>query len=223
MAGHVLKVLLVDDHDIVRRGLRLLLQDEFGYEVIDSGSGQDAVQWARDPSVELVLLDVRLPERDGLWVLKEIRSARAELPVLMLSTFADEELVESCIDGGAQGYVLKDANTSQLREAIETALSGAGLYLHPTVAHRVLTWRRNGQRYTDLLSDRELSVLSFIADGAKNEQIASALFVSEKTVKSHLSSIFRKLDVTNRTQAAAKAIREGIVDACEARQAAVAK
>jgi two-component system NarL family response regulator len=205
------RVLLVDDHDIIRKGLRLLLEDEFQVGVLEAANGPDALVWAKDPSVDLVLLDVRLPERDGLWVLREIRATRPELPVLMLSTYMDEEQVEACLGTGAQGYVLKDASVTQLREAIGTAMSGRGLYLHPAVAHQLVAWRRSNDRYADLLSDREVAVLRCVSEGAKNEEIATTLYVSEKTVKSHLSSIFRKLGVSNRTQAAAKAIQERIV------------
>jgi DNA-binding NarL/FixJ family response regulator len=204
------KVLLADDHDVVRRGLSLLLESQFGLEVIEASNAQDAVAFARDPSVDLALLDVRLPGHDGLWALREIRSVRADLPVVMLSTFSDADYVQTAIEFGANGYILKEASTQQLRDALKTALSGDGLYLHPSVAHRVLQRRRSIERARGL-SDRELEVLRLVAVGSTNDDIATKLFLSEKTVKSHLSSIFRKLEVTNRTQAAAKALREGIV------------
>jgi DNA-binding NarL/FixJ family response regulator len=205
------RVLLVDDHDVVRKGLRLLIERELGVEVLEAATAADGVTWGRDPSIDLVLLDVRMPERDGLWVLDEIRKARPEVPVIMLSTYTDEDYVYRSIEAGANGYLPKEASTHQLREAVETALHHRGLYLHPSVAHRALRRRRDGERYEEMLSERELAVLQLVADGETNERIAATLYVSEKTVKSHLSSIYRKLEVTNRTQAASKAIREKIV------------
>ena len=203
------RVLLVDDHDVVRKGLQLLLESLFPFEVIDASTAQEAVTWAKDTSVELVLLDVRMPVQDGLWALAEIRKHRPDVPILMLSTYASEEFVHAAIEGGANGYVLKEASTHQLREAIETALTRRGLYLHPAVAHRMIMRQRRDD--VEALSEREMAVLQQVADGCTNEEIATSLYVSEKTVKSHLSSVFRKLGVTNRTQAAAKAIREGLV------------
>lgn len=206
-----LKVLLVDDHDVVRKGLRLLLENHFPFEVLEAATADDGIRSASDPEIGLVFLDVRLPGKDGLQALAEIRADRPDLPILMLSTFDDDDYVHTAIEEGAQGYVLKEASTHQLREAIDTALSGTGLYLHPSVAQRFLLRRRSEERYAGSLTGRELEVLKLVAEGATNDDIASKLFVSEKTVKSHLSSIFRKLEVTNRTQAASKALREGIV------------
>jgi DNA-binding NarL/FixJ family response regulator len=206
-----LRVLLADDHDVVRKGLRLLFENNFPFEVVEARTAREAVNWARDDATDLVFLDVRMPEQDGLWALQEIRKTRPDLPVLMLSTFSDDDYVNRAVDLGANGYVLKEANVHQLREAIDTALSGRGLYLHPSVAQRFLLRRRHVDRTPGSLSDRELEVLQLVARGATNDDIANQLYVSEKTVKSHLSSIFRKLEVTNRTQAAAKALREGIV------------
>jgi DNA-binding NarL/FixJ family response regulator len=174
------------------------------------GTAEEAVAWAKDPSVQLVLLDVRLGERDGLWALEQIRKVRSDLPVVMLSTFADAEFVQGAIELGANGYVLKEASTAQLAEAISIAMSGRGLYLHPGVT-LALARPRGGVRESFDLSGRELAILELLAEGETNEKIAGALYLSEKTIKSHLSSIFRKLGVTNRTQAALKAIREHVV------------
>ena len=204
-----IRILLVEDHDIVRRGLRLLLEGELGAEVVEAATAADAVRWAADSSIDLVLMDVRLPGQDGLWVLGEIRAVRADLPVIVMSTFRDEDAVHAAIDGGAQGYIIKDATLAQLRDAIDSAMTGDGLYLHPAVAHLVAGRRRSADQ--DQLSARELMVLQRLVEGAGNEEIAGLLFLSEKTVKSHLTSIFRKLGVSNRTQAVAKAIREDIV------------
>lgn len=205
--------LLVDDHPVVREGICLLLETLLGLEVIQAASGMEALTIAGSREVDVVLLDARMPDNDGVWTLKELKKVRPELPVLMLSTYDTEEYVDKALEAGAAGYLLKEASSQQLSEAIETALSGRGVYLHPSVAQRVLARRQQQtERAANPLSRRELEVLQLLAAGATNDDIARTLFLSEKTVKSHLSNIFRKLAVTNRTQAAAKAIRENMVD-----------
>ena len=206
-------VLLVDDHAVVREGLRLLLETLLGLEVVQAGSGTEALAIATTRHIDVALLDARMPENDGVWTLQQIKKVKPELPVLMLSTYDTEEYVDRALESGAAGYLLKESSSQQLSEAIETALSGRGVYLHPSVAQRVLSRRQQqSERAANPLSRRELDVLQLLAAGATNDDIARTLFLSEKTVKSHLSSIFRKLAVTNRTQAAAKAIRENLVD-----------
>ena len=206
-------VLLVDDHAVVREGLRLLLETLLGLEVVQAGSGTEALAIATSRHIDVALLDARMPEHDGVWTLQQIKKVKPELPVLMLSTYDTEEYVDRALESGAAGYLLKESSSQQLSEAIETALSGRGVYLHPSVAQRVLSRRQQqSERAANPLSRRELEVLQLLAAGATNDDIARTLFLSEKTVKSHLSSIFRKLAVTNRTQAAAKAIRENMVD-----------
>lgn len=206
-------VLLVDDHAVVREGLRLLLETLLGLEVVQAGSGTEALSIATSRHIDVALLDARMPEHDGVWTLQQIKKVKPDLPVLMLSTYDTEEYVDRALESGAAGYLLKESSSQQLSEAIETALSGRGVYLHPSVAQRVLARRQQQtERAANPLSRRELEVLQLLAAGATNDDIARTLFLSEKTVKSHLSSIFRKLAVTNRTQAAAKAIRENMVD-----------
>lgn len=209
--GQRMRALLVDDHEVIRKGIAMLLEAEFSLDVVEAATAEDAVRWARDEKVGLIFLDVRLRGHDGLWALAQIRDARPDVPVLMLSTFDDQDAVQTAIETGANGYLLKEATTSQLADAINTAVDAGGLYLHPSVAHKVFQLRQSDGRGEIDLSDRERAVLNRVVDGATNEKIASELYVSEKTVKSHLSSIFRKLEVTNRTQAAAQAIRDGLV------------
>lgn len=208
MAGKT-RVLLADDHEVVRHGLRLLVEDLFGFEVVEASTAADAVAWGKDLSIDLVLLDVRLGQPDGLWALDEIRKIRPTVPVVMLSTFSDADFIQRAIDLGANGYVLKEASTSQLREAIDIAITGRGLYLYPAAALAVA--RRRSAADAAQLSEREHQIVELLAQGHSNEDIGSRLFLSEKTVKSHLSTIFKKLGVTNRTQAVALALREGIV------------
>jgi DNA-binding NarL/FixJ family response regulator len=209
MEARTATILLVDDHDVVRQGIRLIIETRLGHEVVEAASAEESVAMVRGQDVDLVLMDARMPEHDGIWALRRIREVRPDLPVLVLSTYDTQEYVEGSLEAGAAGYLLKEATTHQLGEAIETALMGKGVYLHPAVAERMLARGREQPR--EGLSERELEVLGLLVEGATNESIAARLFVSEKTVKTHLSNIFRKLGVSNRTQAAAKAIRGRLV------------
>jgi DNA-binding NarL/FixJ family response regulator len=211
MEGGKKTVLLVDDHAVVREGLRLLLETLLGMKVLEASSGPEALSTLGGATPDVVLLDARMPDHDGIWTLNKIKEEHPDIPVLMLSTYDTEEYVDQSLAAGAAGYLLKEASSAQLAEAIETALKGGGIYLHPAVAQRVLARGRGQGKESQGLSERELEVLQLLAKGATNEEIATELFLSEKTVKSHLSSIFRKLRVTNRTQAASKAIRERLV------------
>lgn len=203
-----LTLLLVDDHELVRAGVRLLLESCLGHSVIEAASALEALEIVRDEAVDLVFLDAFMPEHDGLWALERIRAERPELPVLILSTFNDPEYVRRALSAGAAGYVLKEAGVQQVADAIKTALDKRGVYLHPIVARRVLDQQRDD--IPDRLTERELDVIRLLVEGATNDDIATHLFVTEKTVKTHLSAIFRKLGVTNRTQAATKAMRDGL-------------
>jgi DNA-binding NarL/FixJ family response regulator len=201
-------VLLVDDHELFRSAVRLLLESSLGHLVFEAASAIDAVDIVESERIDVVLLDVRMPDHDGLWALARIREMAPDLPVLMLSHFDDGEYVHSALEEGAAGYVVKGASVHQLSEAIETALSGRGMYVHPVAAEHLLG--HNHAPSHERLTEREVDVLRFVVEGATNEEIAARLFVTEKTVKTHLSAIFRKLGVTNRTQAATKAVREGL-------------
>lgn len=205
-----LALLLVDDHELMRSGLAMLLEECLGHRVIETGSGEEAISLMQSKSVDLVLLDVRMPEQDGLWTLEQMRARRPDLPILMLSAYADEASIAESLERGAAGYLLKEAAVAQVAEAIETAIGRHGVYLHPVAAERMVGRRRVGGRQE--LTERELDVLRLLVDGATNEEIARRLSVTQKTVKTHLSGVFRKLGVSNRTQAATKAILEGAFD-----------
>ena len=205
------RLLLVDDHPVVRLGLRYVLEQTFSCDVVECGDARQAIGLAVSGGFDLVILDVRLGDPDGLWALGEIRAQVADLPILMISTFASPEYVQGAIDGGANGYLMKEATTLQLQEAVDTALGGRGLYLHPVAAEAIRS--RPAAPAVGVLSDREVEVLRMVALGSTNSEIGAALYCSEKTVKSRLTSILRKLGLSNRTQAAAWAMREGLVPA----------
>lgn len=209
------KVLLVDDHEMVRRGLRLLLETAFDHTVFEASCADEALSIAGMTDLDLVLLDARLPQHDGIWILKRLSAKKPDLPVIMLSTYQTDDYINDALDAGACGYVLKDSSIDQLRDAITTALDGEGLYLHPSVTHIALARERRlrANRLENDLTERELEVLHLVVEGATNQEIADRLFVSEKTVKAHVSSIFRKLMVANRTQAVARALSHRLVSA----------
>jgi two-component system, NarL family, response regulator YdfI len=207
--GDELVALIVDDHALVRSGLRLLLESSFGARVHEADGHGAALRTLAERSIDVALLDLRMPDVDGLETLASIRNAHPDIPVVMLSAYADTEEVRAALDGGAAGFVLKEATREQLREAIVIAIEGRGVYVHPVAAKALL-----GQReveHGEHLTERELDVLTLLAEGETNDTIAKRLHLTEKTVKSHLSAIFRKLGVSNRTQAATRALRDGLL------------
>ncbi|HSK22892.1 MAG TPA: response regulator transcription factor [Egicoccus sp.] len=206
-----IRVMLVDDHEMVRQGLRLLLETVLHYEVVEASSGPQALALLNETAVDVVLLDARMPEHDGIWTLQRIRIEQPELPVLMLSTYDTSDYVDGALDNGAAGYLLKDASSQQVGDAVTTALERRGVYLHPQVAQRLLGRRGSGPDDTIPLSTREQQILELLVAGRSTDQIGQTLHLATATVKSHLTSIFRKLRVTNRTQAVAKALQDGLV------------
>lgn len=210
--SRAVSILLIDDHAVIRHGLRTLIESALGHRVLEAGSSEEGMGLLRAATIDLVLVDARMPGEDGIGFLKRAKALRPELPVLVLSTYDTEDYVSGALESGASGYLLKDSTFDQLREAIETALAGKGTYLSPIVAQRLWSRTQRNQAASSLeLSDREREVLVELVNGSRNEQIANNLFVSVKTVKSHLGSIFRKLEVSNRTEAVSKAIRDGLV------------
>ena len=206
-----IRILIVDDHEVVRRGISTLIEIALGHEVEEASGCKEALGILRARPVDLMMVDVRMPEVDGITTLQSAREIHPDLPVLVLSTYDTAEFVDRALDAGVNGYLLKNSSLEQLREAIDTALSGSGAYLSPTIAQQLFTRTRVTGRKDQELSERETDVLTLLATGARSDEIAERLYVSTKTVKSHLSSIFRKLEVTNRTSAVTKAIAENLV------------
>jgi DNA-binding NarL/FixJ family response regulator len=214
-----MKVLLVDDHTLVRRGLAKVLADCVeDAEVVEAGSADEAVEVLKATPPDVALVDIRMPGRDGIELLREIRSTWPAVPVIMLTSYDNGEYVRTALTEGAAGYLLKDATPEDLAQAILVALSGSGNVLSPR-AVRNLFEASNGQRAEGRdqpqiqdagLTRREADVLSLLAGGASNREISRHLYLSEKTVKAHLAAVFRKLGVTNRTQAAMAAVAMGM-------------
>ena len=207
-----IRVLLVDDHPVVRQGLRALLSTQEGIEVVgEADDGDAAVSAAERLSPDVVLMDVVMPKMDGIEALRRIGELRPQTRVVMLTSYADERHAMEAVDAGASGFLLKDASPRDVVSAIRAAHRGEAV-LHPSVAAKLMAERRRPPAAHADLTPRELEVLRLISRGLQNKQIAAELHLSEKTVKTHVSAVLRKLDVTDRTQAAMYAVRERLVE-----------
>jgi DNA-binding NarL/FixJ family response regulator len=214
----VIRLLLVDDQELVRAGLRLILSAENDLDVVgEAPDGRAGVDAARRLTPDVVLMDVRMPVMDGIEATRQL-AADGHHRVLALTTFEDDEVLWGVIEAGAAGFVLKDAPAADLVGAIRVTARG-GSWLDPTVADRVLTvLRRRPGGVTseagspvDPLTEREREVLRLVATGANNAEIAEELYLSERTVKGHISAIFSKLGVRDRAAAIIRAYDAGIV------------
>jgi len=219
------KILIVDDHALVRRGMSHVVRDSFrDAEVVEAGTAMEALEAMTASSMDVALVDVRMPDSDGLELLHQIKARWPDVPVIMLTSFDHAHYVRRALAEGAAGYMLKDATPEDLEQAIKVALSGGGNVLSPKVIQNLFdamdgTGSENGEsthRPTSALTQRETDILSLLAEGKSNRDISRALYLSEKTVKAHLAAIFRKLGVSNRTQAAMAAVAMGIGPAAQA-------
>jgi DNA-binding NarL/FixJ family response regulator len=203
-----LRMLVVDDHEVVRQGLVSLLDRRSGFEVVaQAGSVAESIAQAARFEPDLVIMDVRLPDGSGIEACREIRAARPETRVVMLTSYPDEEAVLSAIIAGASGYLLKQIRGRELVSALEAVGRGESL-LDPAVTEKVLERVRrmaNGSASDELaeLTGQERKILLLVAEGKTNKEIAADVFLSDKTVKNYVSSILSKLNLQRRTQAAA--------------------
>ena len=203
-----LRLLVVDDHEIVRQGLVALLDRREGFEVVaQAGSVAEAIAESARFAPDIVVMDVRLPDGTGIEACREIRAARPETRVIMLTSYPDEEAVLSAIIAGASGYLLKQIRGRDLVTALESVARGESL-LDPAVTERVLQRVRtaaSGGAADELadLTSQERKILLLVAEGKTNKEIAADVFLSDKTVKNYVSSILSKLNLQRRTQAAA--------------------
>ena len=208
--GHI-NLLLVDDHEVVRLGLRTLIGRDPSIQVVgEAGTMAAAVEECLRLMPDLVLMDVRLPDGSGVEACREIRSARPQTRVIFLTSYADEDAVLATIAAGADGYLLKEIDGEGLLRAIKTVVGGQSI-LDPAITQRVLRQMHSLSRVADdespELSAQEQRVVALVAEGKTNKEIAAALGLSDKTVKNYLANIFQKLHVTRRSQAAAYFVR----------------
>lgn len=201
------RILIVDDHEVVRMGLRTLLEDHGGLDVVgEASTAAEAVERALALKPDLVLMDVRLPDESGIEACRKIRSAEPGIHVLMLTSYSSDEAIFAAIMAGASGYLLKRLDAKQLYKSILAIGQGETL-LDPTlsaaVVSRVKEISEGGStRGVDSLNEREREILKLIAEGLTNKEIAEKVHLSEKTVRNHITTIFMKLGVSHRTQAA---------------------
>ncbi|MGV3758895.1 MAG: response regulator [Actinomycetota bacterium] len=203
------RVFLLDDHEIVRRGLRELLEAEGDLVVVgEAGTAEEAYGRIPATSPDVAVLDVRLPDGDGIEVCREIRSKHPEIACIMLTSFSDDDAVYASIMAGAAGYLLKQVRGSDLVDGVRRVAAGESL-LDPQVTTRVLDRLRHREGDDELasLTDQERRILGLIAEGLTNRQIGERLFLAEKTVKNYVSNMFAKLGMHRRTEAAAYAAR----------------
>lgn len=207
-----IKVIIADDHALVREGLRRLLELDPNIEVLtEVGDGQGAINMARKYKPDVVLMDVNMPGTDGIVATRVIKREMPSSRIVALTIYEDEEVVEM-VKAGVSAYVLKDVAGSELIDTIYKVMDGE-VVIHPRVANRLVRELTRSERKKDTvrLTKRERDVLAFLVKGNTNKEMADAMFISEKTVKNHLTSIFRKLGVKDRTQAAVYALKNHIV------------
>jgi len=208
------RVLITDDHGVVRQGLRMFLSLDPDFEVVgEASNGEEALAMARDLEPDVVLMDLLMPVMDGISATEKIRAELPEVEVIALTSVLEDASVTGAVRAGAIGYLLKDTDSEELSRAIKAAAEGR-VHLAPEAAARLMREVRAPEN-PEALTDREAEVLRLLARGKANKQIASGLYVSEKTVKAHVSSILMKLGVHSRTQAALHAVRTGLVSAEE--------
>lgn len=223
------RIAIVDDHELFREGLKRIFDLEDDFEVVAEGrTGREAIRIAGEQKPEIMILDINMPDMNGIEATKQLSLLSPETRVLILSIHDDESYITHALEAGASGFLLKEVASTELISAVR-AVARDGAYLHPKVTTNVLKEYRRLLQFkgeqagrgvesrTDdpvyqLLSRREVEVLHLLADGRSNRDISDMLFISEKTVKNHVSSVLRKMDVNDRTQAVVDAIRRGWVE-----------
>ena len=210
---HMIRILICDDHSVVREGLRALIATEADMEVVgEAADGEKAVAFYRELQPDVTLLDMVMPRMDGLEAIRVIKGEYPQARILVLTSFAEDDMVFPAIKSGALGYLLKDSSPDELIRAIRDVSRGEAS-LHPSIARRLIMELSQPSTLPptpEPLTEREVEVLKLVAKGYSNEEIADALVVSERTARGHVSSILSKLHLANRTQAALYALREGL-------------
>jgi DNA-binding NarL/FixJ family response regulator len=208
-----IRILIVDDHAVVRRGLAMVLALQRDFTVVgETGSAQEAVAMAAAFQPDLILLDLALPDREGPTILTDLRRVASRCRILALSGTRDIRLIQAAVQGGVDGYVPKDVTPPELATAIRRVVRHES-YIHPDILQLLSRWQViEADVVTPPLTKRELEVLRLMATMATNREIAEHLVVSEETVRSHVKSILRKLDQPNRTQAVIEAVRRRLIE-----------
>ena len=215
-----IKVLIADDHRVVREGLMAILKTKENIEVVgEAQDGQDAIQKVRTLEPDVILMDVSMPRMGGVEATRQIKREFPHIGIIALTMYDEQQYIFDLVRAGATGYLLKDSESSQIVEAIRAIHRGESL-IHPSVASKILAEfsllaQKKGKKASwehHDLTEREVTVLRLVADGKTNKEIANNLDLSEKTVKNHVRNIFHKLQVYDRTQAAILGIRKGIID-----------
>lgn len=208
------KVMLVDDHTLIREGIKQLLEFDGSIDVIEQASdGAECLEKLQHVQPDILLLDINMPNVNGIEVLEEIKKKNIPVKVLMLTVHSEAEYLVQAVDIGANGYILKDSGSEELKKAIQSVMDGDS-YIQPSLIPSLnsrLVNRDIDKEKIAALTKREMEILTQIAGGMFNKEIAMNLNISERTVKNHISNIFKKIDVSDRTQAAVFAIRNNIV------------
>jgi len=211
----VIRVLIADDHTIVREGIRWLLSTEPAIELVgEAKDGVEAISVARALHPDVILMDLVMPHKDGIAAIGEIKRDYPEICILVLTSFAEDDKVFPAIRAGASGYLLKDTSPEDLLSAIRAVYHGTPI-MHPLIARKIMQELQHPEALpptADPLTGREVDVLKLLAQGLTNDDIATRLFIGERTVRTHVSNILRKLHIANRTQAALYALRTGLAE-----------
>ena len=210
-----IRILIVDDHTMVRDGISTMLQRQPDFEVVgEASNGKEGLEQAERLQPDLILMDLRMPEMDGVEAMRQIRLIQPGVDFLVLTTFDTDEYIFDAVEVGAKGFLLKDTSRDELFNAVR-AVSKGNSYFQPDIGSRLAdqfaALRKGGGHVADTLSEREREVLSLIAKGKANKEVATELSLSESTVKTHVSNIFSKLGVNDRTGAVTTAIQKGII------------
>jgi NarL family two-component system response regulator LiaR len=212
-----IKVLIADDHAVVREGTRRILEQEEDMDVVaEASDGEEAVKMTTSFKPDVVLMDISMPVLDGIEATKQIKALSPSVAILILSAYDDDQFIFSLLEAGAAGYLLKSVRGRELIEAIRSVYAGESV-LHPSVARKVLnrfghSSEKQAERTpVELLSEREMEVLKLLTRGLSNKEIADELCISIRTVQGHLGNIFNKLQISSRTEAVVRALKEGWV------------
>lgn len=216
MTDRTYRILIADDHAVVRQALHVMLEMEPDFSVIgEADDGEQALVLADEFQPDLVLMDIRMEGMDGVEATRILRKQHPEIPVLVLTGFGEDEVLLQAVEAGAQGFLLKDASAEEVKQAILRVVKGES-HMTPSLLRKLMDElaqrERRPQPAHAELTPRELEVLEALAHGLSNDEIAKRLVISEKTVKTHLGSVFSKLHVEGRAQAMLYAIREGLVE-----------